>query len=164
MRKVLAERKDITLELHFAGLLRDEYVKAAKKLELTDIIHNHGYCAHAESVQLLLESDALWMMVGNTRNADTISSAKLYEYMGTRKPLLVSVPNGALRKDAERYGASWITEPDDVDAIAACIIEMVDAWRKGLLPTPDEAVVQSFDRRMLTASLAKQLAMATKVV
>ena len=164
VRKVLAERKDITLELHFAGLLRDEYVKAAKKLELTDIIHNHGYCAHAESVQLLLESDALWMMVGNTRNADTISSAKLYEYMGTRKPLLVSVPNGALRKDAERYGASWITEPDDVDAIAACIIEMVDAWRKGLLPTPDEAVVQSFDRRMLTASLAKQLAMATKVV
>ncbi|MBC8124895.1 MAG: glycosyltransferase, partial [Candidatus Kapabacteria bacterium] len=43
VRKVLAERKDISLELHFAGLLRDEYMKAAKKLELAEIIHDHGY-------------------------------------------------------------------------------------------------------------------------
>ncbi|MCX6139594.1 MAG: hypothetical protein NTX15_01985 [Candidatus Kapabacteria bacterium] len=103
------------------------------------------------------------MMVGNTRNADTISSAKLYEYMGTKKPLLVSVPSGALRMDAERYGASWITEPDDVEAIATCINEMYDAWKKGALPRPDQSVVDGFDRRALTSQLARQLALSTRV-
>jgi glycosyltransferase involved in cell wall biosynthesis len=131
---------------------------------LESIIHDHGYCAHAESVQLLLESDALWMMVGATRNADTISSAKLYEYFGTRKPLLVSVPNGALRKDAERYGAAWITDPSDIDAIAQCIIEMADAHKRGTLPRPAEDIVQQYDRRALTATLARQLALSTRVL
>jgi len=164
VRKVLASRPDMLIELHFAGLLRDEYSKAAKKLGLAELVHDHGYCEHHEAVKLLMESDALWMMVGNTRNADTISSAKLYEYFGTKKPLLVSVPNGALRLDAERYGAAWITEPDDVDAIAACINEMYDAWKAGTLPQPDVSVVEQFDRRLLTAQLARQLALSTRVL
>lgn len=162
--KVIQARPDLRLELHFAGILRDEYRKVARKMGLEQIIQDHGYCAHADSVRLLCESDALWMMVGATRNADTISSAKLYEYFGTRKPLLVSVPEGALRKDAERYGAAWITEPADVDAIAQCIIEMADAHRKGALPRPTEDVVQQYDRRTLTATLARQLALSTRVL
>jgi len=113
---------------------------------------------------MLTESDALWMMVGNTRNADTISSAKLYEYFGTRKPLLVSVPDGALRKDAERYGAAWITNPNDVDAIATSIIEMYELFKRGSLPTPNETVVEGFNRIGLTEQLAKQFAMSTRVV
>ena len=164
VRKALQTRPDLSLELHFAGILRDEYKKVAKKMGLEAMIVDHGYCAHAESVRLLLESDALWMMVGATRNADTISSAKLYEYFGTRKPLLVSVPNGALRKDAERYGAAWITDPADIDAIAQCIIEMADAHRRGALPHPTDDIVQQYDRRALAATLARQLALSTRVL
>ncbi len=164
VRKALQTRPDLSLELHFAGILRDEYKKVAKKMGLEAMIVDHGYCAHAESVRLLLESDALWMMVGATRNADTISSAKLYEYFGTRKPLLVSVPNGALRKDAERYGAAWITDPADIDAIAQCIIEMADAHRRGALPRPTDDIVQQYDRRALAATLARQLALSTRVL
>jgi glycosyltransferase involved in cell wall biosynthesis len=164
VKRVRTERPDIPLDLHFVGLLRDEYRKAAQRMGLMDIITDHGYCAHRDAVSMLLESDALWMMVGNTRNADTISSAKLYEYFGTRKPLLVSVPDGALRKDAERYGASWITDPTDVPAIAASIIEMYEHFKRGSLPTPNQPVVDGFNRIGLTEQLAKQFAMSTRVV
>ncbi len=164
VRELRKDRPDMNLELHFAGLLRDEYSKVAKKMGLSDIITNHGYCNHPQSVALLEDSDALWMMVGETRNADTISSAKLYEYFGSRKPILVSVPDGALRKDAERYGAAWITEPKDVRAIVQCISEMYDLWKKGALPVPDEEFVSGFNRRDLTGQLARELAMATRVV
>jgi hypothetical protein len=112
---------------------------------------------------LLLDSDVLWMMVGNGKNADTISSGKLYEYFGTRKPLLVSVPQGALRRDAERYGAARLTDPADVPAITACIAELYDAWAKRTLPTPDPAVVAQFDRRTLTGELAKVLATSIRI-
>jgi glycosyltransferase involved in cell wall biosynthesis len=164
IKRLRAERPDIPLDLHFVGLLRDEYRKAAQRMGISDIITDHGYCAHRDAVAMLQQSDALWMMVGTTRNADTISSAKLYEYMGTKKPLLVSVPEGALRKDAERYGASWITQPDDVVAIATSIVEMYEHFKRGTLPAPNSSVVEGFNRVGLTEQLAKQFAMSTRVV
>ncbi|MBU3678515.1 MAG: glycosyltransferase family 4 protein [Candidatus Kapabacteria bacterium] len=164
VKRVRSERPDIPLDLHFVGLLRDEYRKAAQRMGIADLITDHGYCPHRDAVGMLMESDALWMMVGNTRNADTISSAKLYEYFGTRKPLLVSVPQGALRKDAERYGASWITDPKDVEAIATSIIEMYEHFKRGTLPSPNASVVDGFNRITLTEQLAKQFAMSTRVV
>ncbi len=164
VNKVVSENPSIKLKLNFAGLLRDENLKRAKKLGISELIHDHGYLPHLETVKLLTESDALWMMVGNARNADTISSGKLYEYFGTKKPLLVSVPDGSLRQDAERYGAAWITDPTNVDAIAACIIEMHDAWINGTLPAPNLSTVAQYDRRYLTAELAKTLASTLRVV
>lgn len=164
VKRVRKERPDIQLELHFAGLLRDEYRKKARRMKLDDIIVDHGYLEHGDTVRLLTDSDALWMMVGNTKNADTISSGKLYEYFGTRKPLLVSVPEGALKKDAEKYGAAWITEPDDVKAIAAVIIEMYDQWKKGALPRPNEQFVKQFDRYAITGELARVLASSLRVI
>jgi glycosyltransferase involved in cell wall biosynthesis len=160
----LKQRQDMKLELHFAGILREEHARYAKRLGLAEIIVDHGYLSHPETVRLELESDALWMMVGNCRNVDTISSGKLYEYIGTGKPLLVSVPEGALRQDAQRYSAAWITNPDDVSAIAECIIEMYDAWRAGRLPVPDDAEVTRYDRRDLTEQLAWTLSHSGTVI
>jgi hypothetical protein len=164
VKKVITENPTFKLDLQFVGLLRDEYKKAAKKYRIDGLITDHGYCEHGDSVRHLLSSDALWMMVGNTRNADTISSAKLYEYMASRKPLLVSVPDGILRKDAQRYGAAWITEPDDVDAIATSIVEMYTAWKQGRMPKPNEDVIASHNRAHLTELLAKQFGMSARVI
>ncbi len=163
VKKVLKDRPDISLDLHFAGLLRDEHRKTVKKLGLQDIVHDHGYMSHADTVTLLQDSDALWMMVGYGKNADTVSSGKLYEYFGTRLPILASLPDGALRRDAERYGAAWITAPDDVDAIATCIIEMYDKWKKNALPHPDEQYVEGFERRMLTGELSRVLSRSLRI-
>ncbi|MCU0330011.1 MAG: glycosyltransferase [Candidatus Kapabacteria bacterium] len=154
------ERPGAIIELHFAGLLRDEHRKRIRKMGLADIVQDHGYCSHTDTVELLLSSDLLWMMVGNGRNADTISSGKLYEYFGSGKPLLVSVPHGALRKDAERYGAAKITDPTDVPAITAALIELYDGWKRGQLPMPDVEVQRLYDRRSLTGELGKVLASA----
>lgn len=163
VRRFRKERPDARIQLHFAGLLRDQHKRRIKRLGLQEITTDHGYCSHPDTVRLLLDSDVLWMMVGHGKNADTISSGKLYEYFGTRKPLLVSVPQGALRRDAERYGAARLTDPTDVKAITACIAELYDAWAKRTLPTPDPAVVAQYDRRALTGELAKVLAMSIRI-
>jgi glycosyltransferase involved in cell wall biosynthesis len=151
------------LQLNVVGLLRDEYRKKAKKLGLEPYLTNHGYLPHQQSMAVCAQSTALWMMVGNTKNADTISSGKLYEYMGLRKPLLVSVPEGALRKAAVAYGAAWVTDPDDVEAIAHALCAMYDLWKKGALPIPPRKNVEEYDRRTLTQQLSTQLALATRL-
>lgn len=164
VQRVLEDRSDIRLRLHFVGLLRDQYLKKAKRLGVSDLVIDHGYQMHRNAVQMMNESDALWMMVGNTRNADTISSGKLYEYFGTGKPILVSVPEGTLRRDSQRYGAAWITDPDDVNAIAVSIAEMYDRWKSRNPPIPDAHFIEQFDRRILTADLSRVLATSLRVI
>lgn len=159
----LKQHPDAPLELHFAGILREAHAKRAKKMGLDGYVVDHGYLTHRESVALLQQSTVLWMMVGNMKNAHTVSSGKLYEYFGTRKPILTSLPQGALRYDAERYGAAIITEPSDVAAIAEAIGEYYQQWRTNTLPRPNEEFVQQFDRRRLAQEMAKVLSKAMLV-
>lgn len=163
VRRFLKKYPDAPLELHFAGLLRESNAKRAKKMGLEKYITDHGYLPHRESVALLQRSSVLWMMVGNTKNAHTISSAKLYEYFGARKPILASLPQGALRHDTERYGAAIVTDPDDVKAIAEGLEQFYERWKAGTLPRPSPGVVEQYDRSLLAHDLAKVLAQAMLV-
>lgn len=164
LKKLRKVRPDIRIELHFAGMLRDEYLRKARRMHLADVVVDHGYLAHRDSVRLLEESDALWLMLGYTRNVDTWAPAKFYEYVGTRKPILACVPPGAIRQDAAAYGASWITDPDDIQEIAHAIGEMYNHWLTGTLPTPDVEFVKAHQRRAQTGMLARVLASALRVV
>ena len=164
MRKLRKERPDVNIELHFAGMLREEYKRKAKRLKLDDILVDHGYLPHKESVELLVNSDVLWLMLGNTRNIDTWAPAKFYEYIGTSKPILACVPDGVIKSDAMSYKAAWITAPDDVKAIATALSEIYDRWRAGTLPLPDQAFVNSFQRQAQAGELARTLATALRVI
>lgn len=164
VRKLRKERPDVNIELHFAGMLREEYKRKARRMKLNDILIDHGYLAHKESVELLVNSDVLWLMLGNTRNIDTWAPAKFYEYIGTSKPILACVPDGVIKSDAMSYKAAWITAPDDVKAIATALSEIYDQWRAGTLPRPDQAFVNSFQRQAQAGELARTLATALRVI
>jgi hypothetical protein len=102
-------------------------------------------------------------MVGNGKSADTISSGKLYEYFGTKKPIIACLPNGALNIAAKEYIASFITLPDDVNKIKETILNVYKLFKEGNLPKPDDAYVESFRRDFLTEQLAKQFNNILKV-
>jgi glycosyltransferase involved in cell wall biosynthesis len=156
---ILAERPDIAedIELHFIGHLRKENAKLAKKMGLERFIHDHGYLHHSQSVATILSCDALWMMVGKARSAETISSGKLYEYFGAQKPLIVSVPEGALRQAAQRYGAAIITEPDNEHQIKLAILQLYrDFKAQKQTLAPDVEYVERHRRDYLTEQLTKE--------
>jgi glycosyltransferase involved in cell wall biosynthesis len=95
-------------------------------------------------------------MVGNRKNADTISTGKSFEYFGTRKPIIACVPEGALKSAMEEYGAAFITPPDDIDAIKNAIKEVYELYLNDKLPVPNEEFVQKHRRDVLTEQLTKQ--------
>lgn len=163
-KELSIERPDVTanIELHFIGFLRIENKKLVKKLELQEVVKEYGYLNHREALSKLMSSDVLWMMVGYGRNADTISSGKLYEYFGTRKPLLVSVPEGALKAAATEYKASFITKPNDVEEIKRTILTIYEQYVKNALPVPDEEFIVKHRRDFLTELLTKQFQFSVK--
>ena len=109
-----------------------------------------------------MSSDILWLMVGYGRNVDTISSGKLYEYFGTKKPIIASLPEGALKSAVEDYKAGFITPPDDIEEIKNILLKVYELYRKNKLPLPDEEYVQKHRRDFLTEQLTKQFQFLVK--
>jgi glycosyltransferase involved in cell wall biosynthesis len=143
------------LELVFAGVLQDEFRKAADKLGLTPNVTALGYQPHLQSVATLLASDVLWM----TMSDDISAPGKLYEYIGTRKPILGLVPKGSqAEKMLSEYGAGVTAPPKDVNAIADRILMLYDQWRSRSLPRlVNETFVKQYDRKLLSKELARHL-------
>ncbi len=165
-KKLTIERPDVAanIELQFIGLLRSENRKLIRKLELQEFVKEFGYLNHNDALVKIMASDVLWLMVGRGRNADTISSGKLYEYFGTRKPIIASLPEGALKTAASEYKASFITDPDDIDAIKETILKVYELYISNNLPAPDEEFVEKHRRDFLTEQLTKQFQFLVKDV
>ena len=145
------------LEVVFAGIVHKDYAKSLKKLNLERNVVSLGYLPHREEVALLLASDVLWMIA-----ADPLSTpGKLYEYLGTHKPILGLVSHGSqAEKIIHDYGAGITVPPDDIPAISDAICDLYRRWRKTLLPhNINLPFVQAMDRRNLTRELARELAL-----
>ncbi|MCX6168029.1 MAG: glycosyltransferase [Ignavibacteriales bacterium] len=156
-KELSVERPDIAanIELEFIGHLRNENKKLIKELGINEFVRDHGYLEHNETVKKLKTSDILWMMIGKIHNADTISTSKLYEYFGSRKPILGCVVEGTAKSAMQEYGASFITAPDDIKEIKETIIKIHDLFQKKILPVPNEEFVSKHDRITLTQQLTK---------
>jgi glycosyltransferase involved in cell wall biosynthesis len=133
-----------------------------RKLKLQEYVKEYGYLEHKDSIKKLMSSDILWLMIGNGKNADTVSSSKLFEYFGTRKPVIACVPESSIKIAVEEYGASFITEPDDVEAIKNIFIEVYKLYKNNQLPVPDEEFILRHRRDLLTEQLAKQFLFLVK--
>lgn len=137
----------------FTGLVPDYFSDLVGQLGLADVVRYNGYLPHHESLKTLSECDIPWMVVGNQPGGEQISTGKLGEYIGLRKPILGLVPRGAARDTLQSYGASNIYDPDDIDGIASGIVGLVNSARDGTLPDVNEACVVRHDRRVLTENL-----------
>lgn len=155
-KKLSLERPDIAagIELEFVGLLRKENKKLVTALGLNDYVRDAGYMDHIESINRLKSADVLWMMIGHSQNADTVSTGKLFEYFGTRKPVIGCVPaNGAAAMALKEYVASYITEPDNIEGIKNAIITAYEQFKAGNLPVPNVEFIAKHDRIELTEQL-----------
>ncbi len=157
-KKLSQERPDIAanIEVRFVGILGKKNQKLVKKLKLENFIHDYGYLEHGEAVRKIISSDVLWLMVGRRRNIDAILPGKIFEYIGSRKPYIACVPEGAAKIVSEEYGAAVITEPDDIEQIKNALIEVHSLYKQNKLPVPDEEFVLKHDRKELTEELTKQ--------
>jgi glycosyltransferase involved in cell wall biosynthesis len=141
------------IEVILIGTIQDEYVRMIKSMELDGNVTTTGYLDHQHCLTYLQSSDILWLMLNN----DTQSPGKLYEYIGLRKPILASVPEGFVRQTLKETECAEIVDPENVDATAEAIHRLYDLHRKGTLPQPNEEIVQKYNRVELTNELSKIL-------
>ena len=145
------------VQARFVGLVPQTSQALAKQLGLEDVVHYTGYLSHNEAVGEVKAADVLWMTIGRRPGAEGISTSKLFEYFGARKPILALVPEGAARDALQPHGASLVVPPDDVSSIADALETWYGAWKEGRLPDPDWTYVQSFDRQAIAQRVGQLL-------
>ncbi|RPI70474.1 MAG: glycosyltransferase [Ignavibacteriales bacterium] len=158
-KKLTIERPDIAskIQLNFIGYLGKENKSLISKLNIEEYISELGYMNHKEAVKKIVSSDVLWLMIGRKRNIDAILPGKLLEYMGSQKPVIGCVPDGIAKIILEEYGASFITDPENVEEIKNVLIKVYELYHKNELPKPDQELLQKYRRDILTEQLTKQL-------
>lgn len=117
-----------------------------------------GYVEHRRAVLEMASATALLLYVPK---GDLAPSGKLFEYLGSGRPLLclASEQNLASRLVGE-WGAGVVADPQDEDAIAAAFLSLWRRWESGDLT--DQAEVRSralerYSRRANAARLAEVL-------
>jgi glycosyltransferase involved in cell wall biosynthesis len=145
------------VETVFVGLIPESSKALIAELGLTDVVHHVGYVEHREAVAYLRGADVLWMTIGRRPGAEAISTSKLFEYFGARKPILALVPEGAAQRALHGHGAAYVVPPDDVFVISETLRQVYDEWSAGRLPEPSAAFVEQYDRRRLAGVLAEHL-------
>lgn len=152
------ELKD-KLEIRMVGLLQKKYQKMIAKLHLQGTVITTGYLSHLDSIQSLLESDVLWLMMPNS----LVTPGRLFEYLGTRKPIIYASPKSELTQIVENAGAGIIIPHNSTKELKKAIIDYYNLWKKKSLPIPNNSIIEKFERKELTRQLAKELAYCVKV-
>lgn len=141
----------------FAGLVPDYFARLVRNLKLEQVVQYVGYLEHDSVVALQQKADILWMTIGSRPGASQISTGKLFEYMGTRKPILALVPPGAASNTLHRYKAAYIVSPEDVNQTTQALSRIRNDWCDQRFPKPDEAFVSMLSRNHLTQKLSDVL-------
>jgi len=142
------------IHLHFQGGLDKRINKLIEKLGFTSIVTDYGYLNHNEAVKNLVKADALWMISNFSENLKQIKSGKLFEYIGSEKPIIGFVHEGEASKLLETYKAGFFASPNNSTQVKRVIKDFLVKWEAGDLPTPNQGVIQKHNRKFLTNELA----------
>lgn len=145
-------RNDI--HLHFQGGLDSRIRRLINELKLENLVTDYGYVSHKESVANILKADILWMISNFSENLKQIKSGKLFEYIGTNKPILGLVHQGEASKLLGNYKAGFIASPNNEIEISKEIYAVYQLWKSSKMPKPTADFVDKFDRKKLTGDLA----------
>lgn len=123
-------------------------------------LHEHfdfpGDVAYAQAMDAQVNCDYLLLIVDTGETSDGVIPGKLFEYVAARRPIFALCNPGATQQIIERAGLGTVVAAEDV---AACI-EKLKTLLSQPVPhklAPDETYLAQFDRRNITARLARLL-------
>lgn len=147
------------LRLRFIGRFGEEVHEMFRRFPYAGVIDVEGYMPHAESIRQLLLSDALLLVVDTTGDSAEIVPGKVYEYIGTGRPVLAVAPEeGAIADLMRETGAGLVAHQSDIDGIAANVLSVYRHHIGEQSPVrPDRDAIARYERRNVTGELARLL-------
>lgn len=160
--ELLIKRGDVNPEmirLRFIGRFGDEVHAMFHAFSSQDVIEVEGYMAHSESIKQLFYSDALLLVVDTTADSAEIVPGKVYEYIGTLRPVIAIAPErGAIADLIAETKAGFVAHQLNVSGIAEAFLQLYhDHVNRTKTITPDSEKINRYERKNVTGELAQLL-------
>ena len=115
------------------------------------------FLPHTEAVKLEQQAQVLLLMINNTPNARTIIPGKLYEYLGSGRPILAIGPRDSdSAKVIGMTNGGVVHEYHDIEGLKARVLEYFELFKTKSLHGNAEGI-QKFTRKSLAADFASVL-------
>lgn len=114
-----------------------------------------GVVSHRAAVAAMRAADVNLLLIGDEAGAETTLTGKIFEYLRAGRPILALVPPaGEAAALIKKFNAGVVVAPDDVEGTVNALRALYD--KRGQV-YPPAAGLEEFDRRNLTAHLARVL-------
>ncbi|MDP4200130.1 MAG: hypothetical protein Q8922_12205 [Bacteroidota bacterium] len=155
----LIERREIEpekLHLRFVGRFGSEIHEMLDRPMIRAMVEKIEYVPHAKAVELLLDSDALLLIVDEVPTVAHIVPGKVYEYLGAMRPIIaIAPPHSAIGELLRETQAGEAVAQADIDSQARLVKRVFDNWAGGASGfAMDPNVISRYERRESTRTLA----------
>ena len=144
------------LRLRFIGRFGEEVHEMFNAFPYPGVLDVTGYLPHSESIRQLFLSDILLLVVDTTADSAQIVPGKVYEYIGTGRPVLAIAPEeGAIAELLRETGAGLVAHQSDPTGIERNVSRLVDASLRDVeILDRDHEAIAAYERREVTRRLA----------
>jgi glycosyltransferase involved in cell wall biosynthesis len=159
LQKALSQSPDLKdhLRIKLVGIVDFAVRNSIQEANLQPYTQLDEYVLHKEAVLLQQRAQVNLLVINNTPNARTIIPGKLYEYLGSKRPIIAT---GPLDSDSAKVimmtQGGAVHDFDDVDGLASRILEYFEKYKAGTLQVSAKDILQ-FSRKNLAGEFAKVL-------
>lgn len=150
--KELIESSEIdknVVKVNLVGWVDPFYTSMIEKEGLSDIVELHPYLSHKESVKCLMRSSLLWLPAGEGE-----IPGKVYEYLGSKKPIIATLPEGDCAELIRSTNSGVVVEPYDIQGIKRTILNYYGLFLRGGLELKNYEAIERFNKIDQTRALA----------
>lgn len=144
------------MRIVFVGRFGNEVRSMFQRPEVREVVQEIGHLPHSESVRYTLGADVLLLVVDDVKGSEGIVPGKVFEYLGSRRPVLAVAPEGDVADLVRRTGAGVVVNQDDVEGMASALEKwIVERRTTGKVTFAGSDVeIQKLSRRHRTGLLA----------
>ena len=144
------------VKINFVGTMDQESRGEIAAMGMEDVIETVGFVDHLESIGRICGAHLLLMQLAEGEESETIYPGKMFEYLGTRRPILALVGEGVTADLIRELGVGTVVGPDDLQGIRGAVLRYYSLYKSTGIPAVDNPdVLERFDRERTVRVLAE---------
>ncbi len=164
--ELLISREEInpnSFLIKLIGRFGGEIYEMIEQTSFKNSIKVVGYLEHSESLKELVTSDALLLIVDESKESEEIVPGKVFEYLGSRRPILAICPtNGAVAKLIMKTKSGLVAHQTQIEQIAENFKKLFEMWKNKENFEPNVEKIFEYNRKNHAQKLASLLDLITQ--
>lgn len=146
-------------KIRFVGRFGNEVEDMFEKASFSTSIEKIGYVPHGKSIEYLMLSDALLLIVDESKESEAIVPGKVYEYVGVGRPIIaIAPPQSAIAALMKETNAGDVAHQTEIDKTAEIFLKLIEGKKKGkMYYNPNNDIIKSYERRSSAEKLSQLL-------